>query len=81
VADYMPKSSAKGKIKRDKTGESLTLELVKTPHILGEVKGNFIRVGFAAESESVVEHAREELIKNKLDLVAANDITAPGAGF
>jgi phosphopantothenoylcysteine decarboxylase/phosphopantothenate--cysteine ligase len=83
VADYMPKSAARGKIKKAVAGESLTLELKRTPDILSDVKGNFIRVGFAAETtENLLQHARkDELIKKNLDLVAANDITAPGAGF
>jgi phosphopantothenoylcysteine decarboxylase/phosphopantothenate--cysteine ligase len=83
VADYMPKSAARGKIKKAVAGESLTLELKRTPDILSDVKGNFIRVGFAAETtENLLEHAKkDELIKKNLDLVAANDITAPGAGF
>ncbi len=81
VADYQPKSTARGKIKKAVAGESLTLELTRTPDILTEAKGNFLRVGFAAESENLVENARDELTKKRLDLVAANDITAPGAGF
>jgi phosphopantothenoylcysteine decarboxylase/phosphopantothenate--cysteine ligase len=83
VADYMPKSAARGKIKKAVAGESLTLELKRTPDILSDVKGNFIRVGFAAETtENLLQHARkDELIKKNLDLVAANDITAAGAGF
>jgi phosphopantothenoylcysteine decarboxylase/phosphopantothenate--cysteine ligase len=83
VADYMPKSTARGKIKKAVAGESLTLELKRTPDILSDVKGKFIRVGFAAETtENLLQHARkDELVKKNLDLVAANDITAPGAGF
>ncbi|MBM4432861.1 MAG: bifunctional phosphopantothenoylcysteine decarboxylase/phosphopantothenate--cysteine ligase CoaBC [Chloroflexi bacterium] len=73
VADYQPKTAAKAKIKR-KTA-SLTLELVRTPDILGEVKGKFLRVGFAAESENLVENARKKLEKKQLDLIVANDIT------
>jgi len=83
VADYMPKSTARGKIKKAVAGESLTLELKRTPDILSAVKGDFIRVGFAAETtENLLEHAkRDELMKKNLDLVAANDISTPGAGF
>jgi phosphopantothenoylcysteine decarboxylase/phosphopantothenate--cysteine ligase len=83
VADYMPKSAARGKIKKAVAGETLTLELKRTPDILSDVKGDFIRVGFAAETtENLLEHAKkDELVKKNLDLVAANDITAPGAGF
>ena len=81
VADYQPKSVAKGKIKKVVAGAELTLELVRTPDILTEVKGNFLKIGFAAESENLVENAKDELRRKQLDLVAANDITAPDAGF
>jgi len=83
VADYMPKSAARGKIRKAVAGESLTLELKRTPDILSNIKGDFIRVGFAAETtENLLEHAKkDELMKKNLDLVAANDISAPGAGF
>ncbi len=79
VADYQPKSTAKSKIKKD--AETMTLELVRTPDILTEVKGDFIKVGFAAESEDVVVNARKKLDKKKLDLIVANDITSAGSGF
>jgi len=79
VADYQPKSAAKAKIKKDAPG--LTLELIRTPDILTEVQGKFLKVGFAAESEDVVENARRKLEKKKLDLMVANDITAKESGF
>jgi len=79
VADYQPKTAAKSKIK--KTDPNLSLELVRTPDILGEVKGNFIRVGFAAESENMVANAKKKLAGKKLDLIVANDITAKDSGF
>jgi len=79
VADYQPKTVAKAKIKKD--ASSLTLELVRTPDILSEVKGNFIKVGFAAESEDVIENARKKLEKKQLDLIVANDITDALSGF
>lgn len=79
VADYRPKSTAKEKIK--KKGIGLTLELEPTPDILKEVEGNFIRVGFAAESENMVENATQKLQQKKLDLIVANDITAKDSGF
>jgi len=81
VADYQPKSVAKGKIKKAVTGAELTLELVKTSDILAEVKGSFIRVGFAAETENHVENARQKLADKQLDLIASNDVTAPDSGF
>jgi phosphopantothenoylcysteine decarboxylase/phosphopantothenate--cysteine ligase len=79
VADYRPIKAAKDKIKKGKTG--LTLELECTSDILGTVKGNFIKVGFAAESANLVENAREKLKQKKLDLIVANDITASDSGF
>ncbi|HUU08297.1 MAG TPA: bifunctional phosphopantothenoylcysteine decarboxylase/phosphopantothenate--cysteine ligase CoaBC [Dehalococcoidales bacterium] len=79
VADYQPKEVARAKIK--KTSPSLTLALVRTPDILAEVKGNFIKIGFAAESEDIVANARQKLIKKQLDLMVANDITDPDSGF
>jgi phosphopantothenoylcysteine decarboxylase/phosphopantothenate--cysteine ligase len=79
VADYRPIKAARDKIKKGKAG--LTLELECTPDILGTVKGNFIKVGFAAESGNLVENAREKLKQKKLDLIVANDITASDSGF
>lgn len=81
VADYRPKSAVTTKIKRATTGPELTLELVRTAHILGEAKGDFLKIGFAAESENIIENARKDLERGQFDLVAANDITAPDAGF
>jgi phosphopantothenoylcysteine decarboxylase/phosphopantothenate--cysteine ligase len=79
VSDYQPKTAARAKIKKD--APSLTLELVRTPDILGEVKGDFIRVGFAAESEDIVANAKKKLEKKQLDLIVANDITDKESGF
>jgi len=79
VADYRPRKRAKDKIKKGKAG--LTLELECTADILGTVKGDFIKVGFAAESSNVLENARAKLKQKRLDLVVANDITASDSGF
>ena len=79
VADYQPKTVAESKIKKETT--SLTLELVRTPDILAEIKGNFLRVGFAAESEDIVANARQKLERKQLNLIVANDITDPTGGF
>jgi len=79
VADYQPKNVAKAKIK--KKSPSLTLELIRTPDILAEVKGNFLKVGFAAESEDMVANAKQKLEKKKLDLIVANDITDKDSTF
>jgi phosphopantothenoylcysteine decarboxylase/phosphopantothenate--cysteine ligase len=80
VADYRPRKVSKGKIKRERAS-SLTLELERTPDILVEVKGKFLRVGFAAESENLVANAKGKLDKKQLDLIVANDITAKGSGI
>jgi phosphopantothenoylcysteine decarboxylase/phosphopantothenate--cysteine ligase len=82
VADYKAVSVADNKIK--KTGDELTLTFVKNPDILATISTSQDRpfcVGFAAESQNVEDYARSKLAKKKLDMVAANDITAEGLGF
>ena len=79
VADYQSRSVAKAKIKKEAL--NLTLELVRTADILTEVKGDFVKVGFAAESEDIVANARQKLEKKQLDLIVANDITDADSGF
>jgi len=79
VADYQPKSVAKAKIKKQTS--SLPLELVRTPDILTEVEGDFVKVGFAAESGGIVTNARRKLERKQLDLIVANDITDKDSGF
>ncbi len=81
VADYMPRRQSAQKIKKATAGLTFTLEMVRTPDILSETRGKFLRVGFAAETENLIEHAKEELKKKQLDLVAANDVSAPDSGF
>lgn len=84
VADYRAATIAPQKIKKGE--EELSLRLVRTPDILSAVRdarGPRLRavVGFAAESERLVENARSKLLAKNLDLIVANDITAPDAGF
>jgi phosphopantothenoylcysteine decarboxylase/phosphopantothenate--cysteine ligase len=79
VSDYRPKNVAREKIKKEAVG--LTLELIRTPDILAEVKGDFLKVGFAAESEDVVANAKQKLEKKQLDIIVANDITDTLSGF
>ena len=86
VADYRPRSVAEHKIK--KTDERLSLPLARTADILLQVKRQradtgypMLVVGFAAESENLVENARGKLRRKGLDLLLANDITADDAGF
>ena len=78
-ADYLPKNKASQKIKKGTA--DLTLELVKAPDILSEAKGNFIRVGFSAETENMVANAKQKLESKQLDMIAANDVTAADSGF
>jgi phosphopantothenoylcysteine decarboxylase/phosphopantothenate--cysteine ligase len=80
VADFRPVKRADKKIKRADLSD-LTLELEKTPDILAQVKGDFIRVGFAAESHDVVANARDKVKRKGLDLIVANDITEKDCGF
>jgi phosphopantothenoylcysteine decarboxylase/phosphopantothenate--cysteine ligase len=79
VVDYQPRTVAEAKIKKE--SPTLTLELIKTPDILTEIKGNFIKVGFAAESHNVLANAKEKLERKQLDLMVANDITEAQSGF
>jgi phosphopantothenoylcysteine decarboxylase/phosphopantothenate--cysteine ligase len=80
VADYRPKRVSKNKIKRE-GASNLTVELERTPDILGEVKGKFLRIGFAAESENLVTNAKAKLERKRLDLIVANDVTAKDSGI
>ena len=84
VADYRPRSVEDFKIKKSNQ-EVLTLELEKTPDILSNVSKNrhenLLVVGFAAETNDVVNYAKSKMEKKNLDLVVANDITKKGAGF
>lgn len=81
-ADFTARERAGTKIK--KTGEGLTLALDAAPDILGslaEAKGARLHVGFAAETDDLESNAQGKLERKNLDLIAANDITEPGAGF
>jgi phosphopantothenoylcysteine decarboxylase/phosphopantothenate--cysteine ligase len=83
VGDFAPESVQKEKIK--KSGEDpLVLKLQPTQDILkavAEKKSNQLIIGFAAESENIIQSATEKLHRKQLDLIVANDISAPGIGF
>ncbi|OKP82697.1 bifunctional phosphopantothenoylcysteine decarboxylase/phosphopantothenate--cysteine ligase CoaBC [Paenibacillus sp. P32E] len=82
VSDYRPRQSADSKIK--KSGETLTLELVKTTDILeslGKTKDKQFLIGFAAETGNAELYAKDKLVRKNLDLIVANDVAAEGAGF
>lgn len=82
VADYRATEVADNKLK--KSSDELTLTFVKNPDILATIAaledGPFT-VGFAAESQNVEAYAKDKLIRKKLDMIAANDITREGLGF
>ncbi len=83
VADYTPVLTESHKIKKD--GERMTIELVRTPDILGSAREGFnfggTLVGFAAETENLEENARKKLVGKGCDLVIGNDVSSPGHGF
>ena len=83
VSDYRPKIQATQKIKKE-AHDSLTIELTQNPDILfglGQKKKNQFLVGFAAETNDVIEHGKEKLKRKNLDMLVANDVAMPGAGF
>lgn len=83
-ADYRPQEVAPQKLKKQGDG-TLTISLVSTPDVakrVGEIKKEGqILVGFAAETEDAIENARKKLDSKHLDMIVANDVTLPGAGF
>ena len=83
VADYTPVVVESQKIKKE--GDRMTLELVKTPDILGAARTGFgftgTLVGFAAETENLEENARKKLVEKACDLVIGNDVSSPEHGF
>lgn len=82
VADYRVKNISPQKIK--KSEENLTLELVKNPDILkelGTLKTKQILIGFAAETENLIDYAKKKLVEKNLDFIVANNVTVKGAGF
>lgn len=83
VSDYRVKNKSEHKIK--KNGGSLTLELVENPDILKEMaaikKDNQVVVGFCAESQNLLENAKEKIAKKNCDFICANDISSKETGF
>jgi phosphopantothenoylcysteine decarboxylase/phosphopantothenate--cysteine ligase len=86
VADYRPRQTASQKIKR--VGNALTLELEPTTDILAELGAHRfhrfekqILIGFAAETENVIENARGKLAAKHIDAIVVNDVSKPGIGF
>ncbi len=82
VADFRPAQVSEQKIKKAAAG--LSLPLVRTVDILAEAKTAFpdlVKIGFAAESENLMQNARSKLEAKGLAMIVANDITSPGSGF
>ena len=83
IADYRPVQRADQKIK--KTNDSITLTLERTPDVLSQVAASrtngMLVIGFAAETENVVENAKEKLRTKNLDAIIANDVTRTDSGF
>jgi phosphopantothenoylcysteine decarboxylase/phosphopantothenate--cysteine ligase len=84
-SDFRPENFSESKIKKTKDSESgMTVSFIKNPDIAafyGSQKKNQIIVGFAAETDNLVDYARRKLIDKNLDFVVANDVTMKGAGF
>lgn len=79
VSDFRPASVGEQKIKKGEGG--LTLELVRNPDFLLEIPDTIVKVGFAAETEDLMDNAAKKLAEKRLDLICANDVSAEDAGF
>lgn len=82
VADYRPKVTMQQKMK--KTQESMLLELIKNPDIISHVAAATPKpftVGFAAETENVINYAKQKLQEKNLDVIIANDVSDSSIGF
>ena len=83
VSDYRPVSQADHKIKKEEN-QSLEIQLELNPDILcglGQRKTHQFLVGFAAETDDVIRHGQEKIKRKNLDMLVANDVAMPGAGF
>jgi phosphopantothenoylcysteine decarboxylase / phosphopantothenate---cysteine ligase len=82
VSDYRPAGFAEHKIKRGQ--EEMLVKLTHNPDILkslGGLKTRQVMVGFAAETQDILHHAQQKLQRKHLDLIVANDVSAPDSGF
>ena len=79
VSDYRPADRATSKVK--KGPERKSIELERNPDFLLEVPDSVVKVGFAAETDDLLANAAAKLKEKRLDLIAANDVSAPGSGF
>jgi phosphopantothenoylcysteine decarboxylase / phosphopantothenate---cysteine ligase len=79
VSDFRAARPAAHKLK--KQGQKVVLELVENADFLLELPDTFVKVGFAAETQDLLDNARQKLVRKRLALICANDVTAPDAGF
>ncbi len=84
--DYRPERVQEEKIKKDSVGgmDELDIKFIRNPDIaahFGKIKENRIIVGFAAETNNLIQYGKEKLYKKNLDFIVANDISKEGAGF
>ena len=79
VADFRPSQRGGQKIKKGEAG--LVLELVKNEDFLHEVPAGVLKIGFKAETQDLIANARKLLVEAGLDLICANDVSQPDAGF
>ena len=82
VADFRPKQTVRDKVKKD--AAELNIALEPNPDILAELgkqKGQQVLVGFAAETQDLLQNARQKVQKKNLDLIVANDVSDPSIGF
>lgn len=83
-SDYRPENAADNKIKKDGTYSDLILTLKENPDIIKTVaknKGNRKVIGFAAETENLLEYGNKKLVEKNLDYIVCNDVSKAGAGF
>ena len=84
VSDFKPEEYENQKIKKQKKANNLNLELIKNQDILKSVsenKGDLKVIGFAAETQNIIENAKKKLKEKNLDLIIANDVSDDSIGF
>ncbi|MCY3896173.1 MAG: bifunctional phosphopantothenoylcysteine decarboxylase/phosphopantothenate--cysteine ligase CoaBC [Chloroflexi bacterium] len=79
VGDYRPASTSDVKLKRG--GEPAGIDLIENPDLLQSLKGDFLRIGFAAETNDHLENARSKLLGKELDALVVNDVAGSDTGF
>lgn len=84
VADYRPDTAALQKIKKQGKGDPITLTLVENPDIVATIAQRTPKpftVGFAAETQNVIQYAQDKIRRKNLDMIVANDVSEQGIGF